>query len=189
MRVVLFVGHKGVGTGASWECLDEHELAQKAAIAIGCTLMLRGHQPFVVTGEGTNSIEQRVRLAECEAPDLAIACHFNAHDTDADGCEVLYHPDPPDALGFAMLLAPRVAGATGVRMRHPNQTGVVARDDLRLLNYMRRICQTVILEPLFLTSATDRAVLTAPDYWRNLASGVADSVDFWQQIGGTDANA
>jgi len=83
-----------------------------------------------------------------------------------------------------MLLAPRVALATDVRLRHEADSGVVCRSDLKLLNYMRRVCPTVILEPLFLSSAVDRAALAAVDYWGNLGRAVADTVDLWEQMGG-----
>jgi len=180
MRVVLFVGHKGVGTGATWEHLDEHELAHKAAISIGATLLMRGHDPFVVTGQGTNYIEQRVSLAAELAPDCAISCHFNAHDSDAHGCEVLYHPHDTSALGLAMMLGNKVADQTEVRQRHPDTCGAFPRPGLKLLRYMKRVCPTVILEPLFLTSAIDRAVLDGPRYWQNLARAAGDALHVWR---------
>ena len=189
MRVVIFVGHKGVGTGAAHGDLDEHELAQKAAIGIGCTLMVRGHQPFIVTGEGSDYIEERVRLAEQEHPDVALTCHFNAfddpenrHDTDR-GCEVLYHPADKESLALAMLLGPRLAEYTGVRLRHENHAGTVPRDSgrgSRILKYMLTAgIPFAYLEPLFLTDPGDRIILQTPGYFRNLSRAIADALELW----------
>lgn len=189
MRVVIFIGHKGVGTGAVHGELDEHELAQKAAIGIGCTLMVRGHQPFVITGEGTNSIEQRVRLAEKEQPDVALTCHFNAFDDPENkyhsdcGCEVLYHPADTESQALAMLLAPRIAGYTGVRLRHENHAGTVPRDSgrgSRILKYMLAAgIPFAYLEPLFLTDPGDRMTLRQPGYFLALSRAVADALELW----------
>lgn len=185
MRVVLFIGHRGVGTGASWEHLDEHELAHKAACAIGATLMLRGHQPFVITGEGDDYLSERVRLATANKPDLAFCLHFNSHENpEADGCEVFYDPDDTTALGLAMLVAPRIAAGTGVRLRHEADGGVAVDDELLVLNAMVEVCPTAYLEPLFLSNAHDREMLTRAGYFADLARAVADTVDLWERIGG-----
>ena len=181
MRVVIFVGHKGVGTGATHGNLDEHELAQKAAIAIGCTLMVRGYQPFIVTGEGSDYVEQRIRLAEKEHADVAVSCHFNSVDAQGpDGCEVLYHEDDSEAMALAMLTAPRIANHTGVRLRHESDAGTVPRHNLRLLRYMAHAhLPCVILEPLFLSNAGDRATVQTAGYFLSLSRAVVDALEVW----------
>ena len=183
LRVALFVGHRGPGTGASCEGVDEFEQAQKAACAIGAALMLRGHQPFICTGQGEHYIEQRALLAETCKVDVAISCHFNAHESDAHGCEVLHHPDDEEAAGLALACAANICQRTGVWLRHPETVGVVPRDDLRVLNYMHssRI-PTVLIEPLFLTNEDDRAKLAHPDYFRDLSKAVVDSLELWAAV-------
>lgn len=183
LRVALFVGHRGPGTGSAAAGVDEYEQNQKAAVAIGAQLMLRGHQPFICTGQGEHSIEQRALLAETCKPDCAIACHFNAHDSDAHGCEVLYHPADESASTLALTCAANIARATGVHMRHAEHCGTVQVDDLKILNYMHSSkIPAVLIEPLFLTSEPNRETLAGENYFRNLGNAVADSVVVWAAV-------
>jgi len=183
LRVALFVGHKGPGTGAVCEGVDEFEQNQKAAIAIGAQLMLRGHKPFICTGQGEHYIEQRALLAEACKVDCAIACHFNAHDSDAHGCEVLCHPADESAKTLALTCASQIARATGVHMRHGEHCGTVEVDDLKILNYMHNSkIPAVLIEPLFLTSGPNRETLAGENYYRNLGAAVADSVVLWAAV-------
>ena len=183
LRVALFVGHKGPGTGAACYDVDEFEQAQKAAIAIGGTLMLRGHQPFICTGQGEHYLEQRALLAEICRPDVAVACHFNAHGSSANGCEVLFHPEDGSAESLALACAANITVRTGVHLRHADRCGTVPRADLKIRNYMHSSqIPTVLIEPLFLTSEPNRQTLAGPDYFRNLAGAVADSVELWAAV-------
>ena len=181
LRVALFVGHKGPGTGAACEGVDEFGQAQKAAVSIGAALMLRGHQPFICTGQGEHYLEQRALLAEVCEPDVAISCHFNAaSDERAHGCEALHHPDDESAASLALACAANIAHRTGVHMRHADTCGTVPRTDLKILNYMHNSqVPTVLIEPLFLTNEANRRTLADPDYFRHLSGAVADSVEMW----------
>lgn len=184
LRVALFVGHRGPGTGAASHGVDEFEQAQKAAVAIGAALMLRGHQPFVCTGQGENYLEQRALLAEVCRPDVAVSCHFNAAtDVRAHGCEVLCHTDDESAAGLALACAANICNRTGVYLRHADEVGVVRRSDLKILNYMHSSqIPAVLIEPLFLTSEANRRTLADVDYFRHLSAAVADSIDLWAAV-------
>ena len=184
LRVALFVGHKGPGTGAACEGVDEFEQAQKAACAIGVALMLRGHQPFVCTGQGEHYLEQRSLLAETCRPDVAISCHFNSvKDVRAHGCEVLYHPDDESAETLALACAASICHRTGVHLRHAERAGTVARSDLRVLRYMHNSSiPTVLIEPLFLTTEASRRTLAHEDYFRDLSKAVVDSLELWSAV-------
>ena len=188
LRVVLFVGHRGPGTGAQDDPgtaynEDEFDNAQKAACAIGAFLLLQHHQPLVITGEGDDYIEERVRLALACRPDLAIACHFNAHkDEQAHGCEVLFHPDDEEAAALALACAAKIAAETGVRLRHLEHCGTVTRTGLKLLNLMLGTgIPTVIIEPLFLTNPDEQRKLAHPRYFSDLARGVSEAIGMWAQ--------
>jgi len=184
LRVALFVGHKGPGTGASCEGVDEFEQAQKAAVSIGVALMLRGHQPFVCTGQGEHYLEQRCLLAETCRPDVAISCHFNAHEDErAHGCEVLYHPEDESAETLALACAANICQRTGVHLRHAEQVGTVPRNDLKVLNYMHSSkIPTVLIEPLFLTNEANRRTLAHEDYFRHMSKAVVDSIELWSAV-------
>lgn len=187
LRVALFVGHRGPGTGAQDDPLtayneDEFDNAQKAACAIGAFLLLRHHQPLVITGEGDDYIAERVRLVLGCSPDLAIACHFNAAaDDQAHGCEVLFHPeDITGSSELALACAAKIASTTGVHLRHPEDCGTVKRRDLKLLNLMLGTdIPTVIIEPLFLTNPDDQRKLGNPRYFSDLARGVSEAIGMW----------
>lgn len=182
------VGHKGVGTGASWHDdeydLDEFDLAAKAVVAIGDALMSRGHQPLPVTGEGSDYLAERARMAEMCRPDLAISCHFNAVEDDrARGCEVLYHSQIETAHNLARTMAFQVSSFTRVPLHRPKDCGTWAAEAEKvILRHMRRICPTVILEPLFLTNRADRRALTQQGYWHLLGEAVAGSVEMWEAL-------
>ena len=184
LRVALFVGHRGPGTGAACEGVDEFEQAQKAAVAIGAALMLRGHQPFICTGQGEHYLEQRALLAEACRPDVAIACHFNAAtDERAHGCEVLHHADDESAASLALACAANICNRTGVHMRHADTCGTVPKTTLKVLNYMHSSqIPAVLIEPLFLTNEANRRTLAGPDYFRNLSGAVGDSIDLWAAV-------
>ena len=189
LRIVLFVGHRGPGTGAQDDPLtayneDEFDNAQKAACAIGAFLLLQHHQPLVITGEGDDYLEERVRLALRCNPDLAIACHFNAFDDpQAHGCEVLSHPDDEQAAALALACAAKIAAETGARLRHPEDCGTVRRTDLKVLNLMLGAgIPTVIIEPLFLSNPDDQRKLAHPRYFSDLARGVSEAIGLWAEV-------
>ena len=189
LRIVLFVGHRGPGTGAQDDPLtayneDEFDNAQKAACAIGAFLLLKHHQPLVITGEGDDYLAERVRLALKCRPDLAIACHFNAHENEqAHGCEVLFHPDDEQAAALALACAAKIAAETGVRLRHPESCGTVTRTGLKVLNLMLGAgIPTVVIEPLFLTNPDEQRKLAHPRYFSDLARGVSDAIGMWAEV-------
>lgn len=190
LRVALFVGHRGPGTGAQDDPAtayneDEFDNAQKAACAIGAFLLLRHHQPLVITGEGDDYLTERVRLALESRADIAIACHFNAHENpQAHGCEVLFHPE--DATGsseLALACAAKIAAETGARLRHPESCGTVTRTGLKVLNLMLGAgVSTVIIEPLFLSNPDDQRRLAEPRYFSDLARGVCGAIGMWAEV-------
>ena len=189
LRVVLMVGHRGVGTGAAWHDdeyhLDEFDLAAKAVIAIGDALMSRGHQPLPVTGEGSHDyLAQRARMAEACRPDVAISCHFNAaEDERARGVEVLYHSQIETAHNLARTLAFQVHAMTQVPLRRVEDCGTWAAEKSKyILRAMRAICPTVILEPAFLTNQWDRKTITKPGYFHLLGEAVAGAVEMWEAL-------
>ena len=189
LRVALFVGHRGPGTGAQDDPLtayneDEFDNAQKAACAIGAFLLLQHHQPLVITGEGDDYLEERVRLALKSRADLAIGCHFNAvADEQAHGCEVLFHPeDTVGASELALACAAKIADETGVRLRHPESCGTVTRIGLKVLNLMLGAgVPTVIIEPLFLSNPDDQRKVAHPRYFSDLARGVCGAIGMWAE--------
>ena len=190
LRVALFVGHRGPGTGAQDDPLtayneDEFDNAQKAACAIGAFLLLQHHQPLVITGEGDDYLNERVRLALVSHADIAIACHFNAHENpDAHGCEVLFHPrDNVGSSELALACAAKIADETGVRLRHPGSCGTVARTGLKVLNLMLDAgVPTVIIEPLFLSNPDDQSKVAHPRYFSDLARGLCGAIGMWAEV-------
>lgn len=194
LRVALFVGHKGPGTGAPDDPKtayneDEFDNAQKAACAIGAFLLLQHHQPLVITGEGADYLEERVRLALKSRADIAIACHFNAHENEqAHGCEVLFHPGCTVGSGeLALACAAKIAAETGVRLRHPEDCGTVKRTGLKVLNLMLGAgVPTVIIEPLFLSNPDDQCKVAHPRYFSDFARGVASAIALWAEFWGAE---
>ena len=189
LRVALFVGHKGPGTGAQDDPLtpyneDEFDNAQKAACAIGANLLLRHHQPLVITGEGDDYLVERVRLALKSRCDLAIGCHFNAvADRRANGCEVLAHPADESSWALASVLANHIAQRTGVELRHKGSFGTVEVGGLAVLSAMFKAkTPAAIIEPLFLSNEEDQQVLASDGYWRDLATAVCDAIDIWAAV-------
>ncbi len=189
LRIVLFVGHGGPGTGAQDDPLtayneDEFDNAQKAACAIGAFLLLQHHQPLIIDSDGEDYIERRVQFALKCNPDLAIACHFNAFDDpQAHGCEVLSHPDDEQAAALALACAAKIAAETGARLRHPEDCGTVRRTNLKVLNLMLGAgIPTVIIEPLFLSNPDDQRKLAHPRYFSDLARGVSEAIGLWAEV-------
>lgn len=196
IRVVLFPGHKGPGTGAVSDGYDEWETNADLANVIGAHLVATGryHAPQA-TGGGSSHITSRVQCALGFNPDLALSIHLNANEgTPGTGTEAWFHtpdpgePEPTHSGKLATYLSGYVAAALELRDRGPKryipptpeERRLGTRRTISLLEKLHGVCPVALLEVCFINNPADRAALYGEAFGHERVAGaVGHALDDW----------
>lgn len=190
LRVVLFPGHHGPGTGATCGEHDEWQIASNLCNVVGAHMVAKGWSVAQATGGGASYITRRVEYAKDAEPDVAVSVHLNSNTgTPGTGVEAWFlqppagTPEPTPSGKLATYLSGHVSQRLGLRDRGPKPytrpyTG--EGRPIKLLELMPEVCPCVLLEVCFLNSPADMAVLLEEPFgMEEVALGIGHALDEW----------
>ena len=151
MKVMLDPGHGGSNKGAYCAPLMERELNVLLALVIGKHLKPEHECNFTRMDDVSLKNSHRAYMANDWEADILISVHHNAWRTaDANGFEVLYHPNGKESFVLAKSLCDTVCGKwPDIRNRGPK-----ARRDLIVLR--ASLMPAILIEAGFISSVQDR---------------------------------
>lgn len=190
LRVVLFPGHHGPGTGATSDGYDEWQIVSNLTNVVGAHLVAKDWNVCQATGGGGSYITRRAEYATDACPDVAISIHLNANaGRPGTGTEVWYlkappgTPEPTSSGKLATLLSGYVSNQLNLRDRGPKPYTWLLDGEgrrIRLLELMNEICPCVLLEVCFLNNPADRAkLLEEPFGMEEVALGIGHALEDW----------
>lgn len=173
MRISVSAGHSRAYPGASGY-MDEVTEARKVRDALVKELKARGHTVIDCTGtdkKGVRPLTSEIAKVNKANVEKALSIHLNAGG--GTGSEVWYDARSSKGKALAQKIAPKLAGALGLRNRGAKPDTQYSAGRLGFCRDTEPVA--VILEVAFVDSKKDKEALRAAGYAK-VASAVADAV-------------
>jgi len=180
MRIVISSGH-GLFVRGARGVIDEVDEARRVTDRVAEILRREGvsvnafHENNARTvADNVNAI---VRHHNSQARDLDVSVHFNSTATGtiedrAIGVEVLHLTGNQTTRALAGRVARAISDASGLLLRHQQDSGAVARNNLGFLN--NTTAPAILLEVCFVVSRTD--VRLYQQYFEEICHAIASSI-------------
>jgi len=180
VRIVISSGH-GLFVRGARGLIDEVDEARRVTDRVAAILQEAGvavtafHENKARTQrDNVNSI---VAFHNGHQRDLDVSIHFNSTasgkiEDRAIGVEVLHHVNNQRARVLAGDVASAISDASGLLLRHPRDSGAVARSNLGFLN--NTTAMAILVEVCFVISRTDVALYQ--QYFDEICYSIASAV-------------
>jgi len=180
MRIVISSGH-GLFVPGARGIIDEVEEARRVTDRVAAILRDAGvsvnafHEN--TTRNATDNVNAIVRHHNSQTRDLDVSIHFNSTATGAIedraiGVEVLHFTGNQNTRALAGRVAAAVSGASGLLLRHQQDSGAVARNNVGFLN--RTTASAILIEVCFVVSRTD--VRLYQQFFEEICFAIASSI-------------
>ena len=170
--VVLDPGHGGSARGASYGGVDEKDLNLSIALQAGALLEEAGLEVILTrTDDRDVGLYDRTAMANGQQADLFVSVHCNAsveHD-DALGVYTCAYSQGTEGWQLAQILRETMLDATGAA-----DFGMEERPNLAVLRTAQ--VPAALVECGFMSTPSELALLTQPEYQDKLARGIADGI-------------
>jgi N-acetylmuramoyl-L-alanine amidase len=175
-RVAVDAGHGRGDPGETGPTgLDEADVTQELATAVGAMLAARGAHPLLLRPGGQNPSEsERAREANSEGVDLLLSVHLNAHgDPLAEGATVFYCGRE----GWASAAGQRLAELIQEELVH--RVGLKdGRTHPKWLPLLRETRMPAVrIEPCFITNPGEEQLLREGALTQQIAAAIARGVE------------
>jgi len=178
--VFLDPGHGGSGSpGCVYEDICERDLVLSIALKAQKILTDAGYHVIMTrTEDKTVYLNDRVDLVNQSDADILVSIHINALENDAvtSGIETWYHPTHyEDSQALAQCVQDAVIKKTGAK-------DLGLKTSKSLIITAQTNIPSCLVETGFISSDTERPLLTRSDYQQKLAEGIARGImDFFDQ--------
>ena len=170
--VVIDPGHGGSANGAVYDGVLEKELNLSIAVQAARLLEEAGLTVRMTrTGDQDVGLYDRIDLANGQGADLFVSVHCNAsveHD-DALGVYTCAYSQGTEGWQLAQILRETMLDATGAA-----DFGMEERPNLAVLRTAQ--VPAALVECGFMSTPSELALLTQPEYQDKLARGIADGI-------------
>lgn len=168
MKIAVRFGHQR--TGADGAAPGEYEVIRQYGLYVINGLKSLGHEVMDVTPPENNrsladSLNYGINKANSWGADLFISLHGNSFNGSAFGCEVVYYPSSTKGKDLAISICGEIS-KLGFKNRG-------AKADTRGLAELNTTKMTaVIVEPLFVDNAHDKALFNAESIGYAIVKGI-----------------
>ena len=168
--VVIDPGHGGPDRGASAEGRDEADLSWDIAVRLAQSLIAQGARVRFTRTEVENpDPSERAQRANEIGGDIFISLHLNEHDkTNAEGSSTYYFGGSSAGQELAERIQDQIV-RLGVKDCRSHARSYTILKETRM--------PAVLVEPVFITSPTDRDRLSDPSFLAELARAIAGAVE------------
>ena len=165
--VTIDPGHGGIDPGCGEEGALEKEIVLPISMALKDLLEQAG-VTVVMTRQTdeTLSLDKRAEMANAAGSDLFISVHCNSFEGEARGMDCYYHKSE-QAKALAQLILDKAA-EMGIKARNVQKNNYQVLWDTDMT--------AVLVETGFLTDPEECALLSTPDYQRQIARAIAAAV-------------
>jgi len=179
MKICIDPGHSGpYEPGACVGGVTEAAINMAISKNVGEILFWLGYEViFTRIGDiEQDDLEFRAQLANNEDADLFVSIHCNSAESPvANGVEIYHHPDSEEGMTLAVLIAGVLPESTTLENRGVKEENFAV---LRLTNM-----PAVLVECGFLSSESDRQILTDERQQTAIALGIAAGINRYFILG------